>query len=65
VTKPGASWERFPRKLASPSSNGSISASCCWKPLTVNFLIDLNPTQLRTNINYLATLQPATPSLTG
>jgi hypothetical protein len=45
-TKLGVSWEKFPRKLASPSSNGSISASNCWRPLTVNFLIDSDPTQL-------------------
>jgi hypothetical protein len=40
------SWERFPRKPASPSSNGSISASSCWRPLTVNILIDFDPAQL-------------------
>jgi hypothetical protein len=36
----------FPRKPASLSSNGSISASSCWRPLTINFLIDFSPTQL-------------------
>jgi hypothetical protein len=45
--------------------NGSISASNCWRPLTVNFLIDFDPTQLRTNRHFLATLQPVMPSLTG
>jgi hypothetical protein len=33
--------------------------------LTVNLLIDFNPTQLCTNRHCLATLQPATPRLTG
>jgi hypothetical protein len=28
--------EDVPRRLESPSSNGSISASSCWRPLTVN-----------------------------
>jgi hypothetical protein len=46
VTNPGASWERFPSKLASLSSNGSISAGNCWRPLTVNSLIDSDPVQL-------------------
>jgi hypothetical protein len=36
----------FPRRPESPSSNGSISASSCWRPLTVNLLIDFNLTQL-------------------
>jgi hypothetical protein len=27
-------------------TNGSISASSCWRPLTVNLLIYLDPTQL-------------------
>jgi hypothetical protein len=38
--------EDVSKKPASLSSNGSISASSCWRPLTVNFLIDFNPTQL-------------------
>jgi hypothetical protein len=46
VKNPGTSWERFPRKLASLSSNGSISASNCWRPSTVNSLIDFDPIQL-------------------
>jgi hypothetical protein len=65
VTNPGASWERFPRKLASPSSNGSISANSCWRLLTVNPLINFAPAQLRTNRHHLATLQPATLSSTS
>jgi hypothetical protein len=36
----------FPRRLESPSSNGSISASSCWRPLTINPLIDFDPAQL-------------------
>jgi hypothetical protein len=46
ATKPDASWKMFQRRPESPSSNGSISASSCWRPLTVNLLIDFNLTQL-------------------
>jgi hypothetical protein len=65
VTKLGVSWEKFPRKLASPSSNGSISANSCWRLSTVNLLIDFDPAQLRTNHHRFVTLQPVTLSLTS
>jgi hypothetical protein len=32
----GASWEKFPRKPASLSSNGRTSVNSYWRPLTVN-----------------------------
>jgi hypothetical protein len=42
ATKPGASWEMSPRRLESPSSNGSTSTSSCWRPSMVNLVICFN-----------------------
>jgi hypothetical protein len=44
--RPGASWKTSPKRPESPSSNGSISASSCWRPSTVNLAICFKLTQL-------------------